>query len=72
MEVTVIAHQALLYGHIIAFALALAAVIKEDVHLLRAKHIDAASLACDCKVGEVASAGSLGYWRSDGDDGHRN
>jgi hypothetical protein len=28
--------------------------------------------ACDGKVGEVASADSLGYWRSDGDDGHRN
>src|SRR5271163_1883399 len=44
MEVTVIAHQALLYGHIIAFALALAAVTKGDVHLLRAKRIDSASL----------------------------
>ena len=44
MEVTAIAGQALLYGHIIAFALALAAVIKEDVHLLRANHVDATSL----------------------------
>jgi hypothetical protein len=50
MEVTVIAHQALLYGHIIAFALALAAVIKEDVHLLRAKHIDTASLLATAKL----------------------
>jgi hypothetical protein len=44
MEITVIARQALLYGHIIAFALALATVIKEDVNLLRAKRIDSASL----------------------------
>jgi hypothetical protein len=44
MEITVVARQALLYGHIIAFALALATTIKEDVHLLRAKRIDPASL----------------------------
>ena len=50
MEVTIIAGQALLYGHIIAFALALAAVIKEDVHLLRAKHIDTASLLTTAKL----------------------
>jgi len=50
MEVTVIARQALLYGHIIAFALALAAVIKEDVHLLRAKRIDSASLHATAKL----------------------
>src|SRR3984893_6434553 len=50
MEVTVIAHQALLYGHIIAFALALTAVIKEDVHLLRAKRIDSASLHATAKL----------------------
>jgi hypothetical protein len=49
MEVTVLARQALLYGHIIAFALALAAVIKEDVHLLRAKRIDSASLLSTAK-----------------------
>jgi hypothetical protein len=50
MEVTVIAHQALLYGHIIAFALGLAAVIKEDVHLLRAKRIDSVSLHATAKL----------------------
>ena len=44
MEVTVIAQQTLLYGHIVAFALALATIIKEDVHLLRAKRIDSDSL----------------------------
>jgi hypothetical protein len=44
MAITVIAQQMLLYGHIIAFALALATTIKEDVHLLRAKRIDSASL----------------------------
>jgi len=37
MEITVIARQALLYGHIIAFALALATTIREDVHLLAGK-----------------------------------
>jgi hypothetical protein len=44
MEITVIARQMLLYGHIIAFALALATIIKEDMRLLRAKRIDSASL----------------------------
>jgi hypothetical protein len=50
MEVTVIARQALLYGHIIAFALALATVIKGDVHVLRAKRIDSASLHATAKL----------------------
>ena len=49
MEVTVIARQALLYGHIIAFALALTSIIKEDVRLLRAKRIDSASLHATAK-----------------------
>jgi hypothetical protein len=49
MEVTVIARQALLYGHIIAFALALTSIIKEDVRLLRAKRIDSASLYATAK-----------------------
>ena len=72
MEICVIARQALLYGHIIAFALALATILKEDVRLLRAQRIDSASLLATAKLAEVASAGSLAYWRSDGDDGHRN
>jgi hypothetical protein len=50
MEVTAIAGQALLYGHIIAFALALAAVIKEDVHLLRESHFDTTSLLATAKL----------------------
>ena len=50
MEITVIARQALLYGHIIAFALALATTIKEDVHLLRAERIDSASLLATAKL----------------------
>jgi hypothetical protein len=50
MEISVIARQALLYGHIIAFALALATILKEDVHLLRAKHIDSASLLATAKL----------------------
>ena len=72
MEIIVIARQALLYGHIIAFALALATILKEDVRLLRAQRIDFGFFACVWKVGTVASAGPLGYRRSDGDDGHRN
>jgi hypothetical protein len=44
MKISVLAYQALLYGHIIAFALALATTLKEDVRLLRAKLIDRASL----------------------------
>jgi hypothetical protein len=50
MEFAVIARQALLYGHIIAFALALATILKEDVHLLRAKRIDSASLLATAKL----------------------
>jgi hypothetical protein len=50
MEITSIARQALLYGHIIAFALALATILKEDVRLLRAKRIDSASLLAAAKL----------------------
>jgi hypothetical protein len=50
MEITVLARQALLYGHIIAFALALSAVIKEDVHLLGAKRFDSDSLLSTAKL----------------------
>src|SRR5258707_15185743 len=50
MEITVIARQVLLYGHIIAFALAVATTIKEDVHLLGAKLIDSASLLASAKL----------------------
>jgi len=50
MEITVIARQALLYGHIIAFALALATIMKEDVRLLRARRIDPASLHATAKL----------------------
>jgi hypothetical protein len=50
MEVSVIARQALLYGHIIAFALALATILKEDVRLLRALRIDSASLLATAKL----------------------
>ena len=72
MEITVIVRQALLYGHIIVFALALATIIKEDVHLLRAKRIDSASLHATAKLVKWLLLASLGYWRSDGDDGDRN
>jgi len=50
MEISVLACQALLYGHIIAFALALATILKEDVRLLRAKLIDSASLLAAAKL----------------------
>ena len=50
MEISVIARQALLYGHIIAFALALATILKEDVRLLRAQRIDSASLLATAKL----------------------
>jgi hypothetical protein len=50
MEISVIARQALLYGHIIAFALALATILKEDVRLLRAQRIDSASLLASAKL----------------------
>ena len=50
MEISVIARQALLYGHIIAFALALATIIKEDVRLLRSKRFNSASLLATAKL----------------------
>ena len=50
MEISVLACQALLFGHIIAFALALATILKEDVRLLRAKLIDSASLLASAKL----------------------
>jgi hypothetical protein len=50
MEISVLACQALLYGHIIAFALAVATILKEDVRLLRAKLIDSASLLASAKL----------------------
>jgi hypothetical protein len=50
VEIIVIARQALLYGHIIAFALAVGTIFKEDVHLLRAKRIDSASLLATSKL----------------------
>jgi hypothetical protein len=50
MEITGIARQALLYGHIIAFALALATILNEDVRLLRAKRIDSDSLFATAKL----------------------
>jgi hypothetical protein len=50
MEITVIARQALLYGHIIVFALALATIIKEDMQLLRAKRVDTPSLHATAKL----------------------
>jgi hypothetical protein len=50
MEITVIARQALLYGHIIVFALALATIIKEDARLVRARRIDSASLHATAKL----------------------
>jgi len=50
MEISVLARQALLYRHIIAFALALATILKEDVYLLRAKGIDSASLLAAAKL----------------------
>jgi hypothetical protein len=50
MEITIIARQALLYGHIIVFALALATIIKEDARLVRARRIDSASLHATAKL----------------------
>jgi hypothetical protein len=50
MKISVLVCQALLYGHIIAFALALATILKEDVRLLRAKRIDSASLLASAKL----------------------
>jgi hypothetical protein len=53
MEISglVLARQALVYGHVVAFALALATVLKEDVRLFRAvERIDTASLLASAKL----------------------
>jgi hypothetical protein len=50
METSVLVRQALLYAHIIAFSLAFATILKEDVRLLRAKRIDSASLLASAKL----------------------
>ena len=50
MEISVLARQALVYGHVIAFALALATILKEDARFLRAKRIDTASLLASAKL----------------------
>ena len=49
MEISVLARQALLCGHIIAFALAFATILNEDARLLRAKRIDSASVLASAK-----------------------
>jgi len=49
MEISILARQVLVYGHIIAFALALATILKEDARFLRTKHIDSASLIATAK-----------------------
>jgi hypothetical protein len=50
MEISVLARQVLLYGHIIAFALSLATIFREDVRFLRANRIDSASLLASAKL----------------------
>jgi hypothetical protein len=50
MEISIFARQALVYGHIVAFALALATILKEDARFLRAKRIDSASLLASAKL----------------------
>src|SRR5246127_3531163 len=50
MEISSFARQALVYGHIIAFALALATILKEDARILRAKRIDSASLLASAQL----------------------
>jgi hypothetical protein len=50
MKIAVIAQQMLLYGHIIAFALALSTILKEDARLLLAKRVDSASLLATAKL----------------------
>jgi hypothetical protein len=50
MEISILARQVLVYGHIVAFALALATILKEDAQFLRAKRIDSASLLAAAKL----------------------
>ena len=44
MDTSVIAHQALLFGHIVFFALAVATILKEDCRLLFSQRIDPAAI----------------------------
>jgi hypothetical protein len=46
----VLARQALVYAHIVAFALALTTILKEDVRFFRRERIDAASLLASAKL----------------------
>jgi hypothetical protein len=50
INVLVLARQALVYAHIIAFALALTTILKEDVRFFRRERIDAASLLASAKL----------------------
>src|SRR6201995_5457033 len=50
MEINVLVRQALLYAHIIAFSLALATILKEDVRLLQEKRVNSASLLASAKL----------------------
>jgi hypothetical protein len=50
MEVSIVARQALLFGHVIFFALALATIVKEDIHLMFASRIDNVSLRSTARL----------------------
>jgi hypothetical protein len=50
MEISVLARQALVYGHVIAFALALATILREDARFLQAKRIDSVSLLASARL----------------------
>jgi hypothetical protein len=50
MEISILVRQALVYGHVVAFALALATILKEDARFLQAKRIDSVSLLASARL----------------------
>lgn len=50
MEISILVRQALVYGHVVAFALALATILREDARFLRAQRINSASLLSSAKL----------------------
>lgn len=56
MDMPTLLHQAVLYAHLITFAIALSGVLRADLGLLRAQRLDSARLAATARLLAVALA----------------
>ena len=63
MDVVTLARQALLFAHVIAFAIAMAEVLRGDLKLLRERQIDLVSLA---RTARLVSYALLALWITGG------